>query len=76
MLAALNLLYRVHQGRHAEYADVYGQGQADASGTYGDATEQAVAEFQQEYGVGSELGVCDQATYAALSAQSGGGSGT
>jgi murein L,D-transpeptidase YcbB/YkuD len=77
MLATLNLLYRVHGGRHAAaYADVYGQEQPDPSGTYGDATEQAVAQFQQEYGVGSEPGVCDQATFAALTTQSGGGSGT
>lgn len=67
MLAELDLLYRM---RHQTvFVDAQDYRLADPKGTYGQATAAAVAAFQQQAGVGSQLGVCDQATFDALTAE-------
>jgi len=63
---------------HAAYVNpMYNGVQADSTGTYGSATEDAIASFQQDYGVAytGQSGTCDYPTYEALvqavNAQSG-----
>ena len=54
--------------RHHEYMNPDFAVQPDASGTYGSATADAIAEFQQEHNLySSPSGQCDAATYQALS---------
>jgi peptidoglycan hydrolase-like protein with peptidoglycan-binding domain len=73
MLAELNLLYRM---RHQTvFVDVQDYRLADPKGTYGQATTAAVAAFQQQTSVGSQPGICDQATYDALAAEVSGQAG-
>lgn len=54
--------------RHRTYFNPQVDVQPDASGTYGSATEDAISEFQQDYGVAvtGQPGQCDAATYQAL----------
>ena len=54
--------------RHRSYINPQVNVQPDASGTYGSATDDAVAEFQQDYNVGfsGQQGTCDLTTYNAL----------
>ena len=63
---------------HSAYVNpMYNGVQPDSTGSYGSATEDAVASFQQDYGVayGGQAGTCDYTTYEALvqavNAQSG-----
>jgi len=72
MLAEVNLLYPQQKRHDTVFVDVQDRFLADPSGTYGDATANAVAAFQQANGVGGQLGVCDQATFDELSAQASG----
>jgi hypothetical protein len=72
MLAEVDLLYQQQKRHDTVFVDVQDRYLSDPSGSYGDATAYAVAAFQQENGVGSQWGVCDQATFAALSAQAQG----
>jgi hypothetical protein len=70
MLADLGYLDGV---RHHAYFNPQVDVQPDPSGTYGSATEDAVAEFQQVYGVdtSAQPGECDLATYQALTQAAG-----
>lgn len=54
--------------RHRSYANPQVDVQPDPVGTYGSATDDAVAAFQQDYGVDftGQQGTCDLATYDAL----------
>jgi Putative peptidoglycan binding domain len=59
--------------RHHTYFNPQVDVQPDQSGDYGSATEDAVAEFQQDYGVTvtGQSGDCDLATYQALTQAAG-----
>lgn len=64
--------------RHSAYVNTMYSGiEPDATGTYGSATEDAIASFQQDYSVAytGQSGTCDYPTYQALmqaaAAQSG-----
>jgi peptidoglycan hydrolase-like protein with peptidoglycan-binding domain len=59
--------------RRRSYFNPQVNAQPDQSGTYGSATDDAIQEFQQDFGVNhtGEAGTCDQATYAALVQQAG-----
>lgn len=72
MLAQVNLLYQQRMRHHTVFVDAQDAMLSDPSGSYGQATAAAVAAFQQANGVGAQPGVCDQATFAALSAQASG----
>lgn len=72
MLAQVDLLYPQQKRHNTVFVDVQNRMLSDPSGSYGDATANAVAAFQQANGVGAQLGVCDQATFDALSAQASG----
>lgn len=72
LLAQVNLLYPQQKRHYTVFVDVQNRLLSDPSGSYGDATANAVAAFQQANGVGAQLGVCDQATFDALSAQASG----
>lgn len=54
--------------RHRTYVNPQVQVQPDQSGTYGSATDDAVAAFQQDYNVNfsGQQGTCDLTTYNAL----------
>lgn len=54
--------------RHHTYLNPDVGAQPDQNGDYGSATDDAVAEFQRDYGVdySGQAGTCDAATYAAL----------
>ena len=70
MLASLGYLDGL---RHHTYFNPQVNVQPDPSGSYGSATEDAVAEFQQDYGVSitTQSGQCDLATYQALTQAAG-----
>ena len=53
---------------HRSYVDPAYASSADSSGYYGSATAEAIARFQQNYGVEytAQLGACDAETYAVL----------
>ncbi|WP_051451218.1 peptidoglycan-binding domain-containing protein [Actinospica robiniae] len=72
MLAEVDLLRQQRQRHDTVFVYVRNRMIADPSGSYGDATANAVAAFQQANGVGAQLGVCDQATFDALAAQAAG----
>lgn len=68
-----NLGYLDGMRRHTSYFNPQVDVQPDASGSYGSATEDAVAEFQQDYNVDitGQSGDCDLATYQALTQAAG-----
>jgi peptidoglycan hydrolase-like protein with peptidoglycan-binding domain len=69
MLANLGYLDGWH---HHEYLNPGAPTGPDASGTYGSATADAIAEFQQDQNLdASPSGECDAATFQALSQQAG-----
>ena len=70
MLATLGYL---DGWRHQAYVNPQVDVQPDQSGTYGSATEDAIAEFQQDYSVDytGQSGECDLATYQALTQAAG-----
>ena len=63
----LNLGY-LAPWRHRSYIDPDYTYSADATGYYGSATADAIAQFQQDYGVdySDQLGACDATTYQDL----------
>ncbi|MBR7833924.1 peptidoglycan-binding protein [Actinospica durhamensis] len=69
LLVEIDLLMAQRDHRRTVFVDVEDYALADPSGSYGQATASAVAAFQQAAGVGADPGVCDQATFEALSAQ-------
>ena len=75
MLVEIDLLMQQHDRRRIVFVDVEDYALADPSGSYGQATATAVAAFQQTYDVGGDPGVCDQATFDALTAQTAVGDG-